>query len=336
VAITERPLRTVAICFDEGTDRSRLRRAFTLGADAVAFDLEDQVPRVHLNEARANIRALIEEFGDTTPIFVRVNKADNHELLADLEAVVCPRLHGILVPKVEHPNDVILVDRLLDLHERRVGMDVGTTLVTPLLESAQGVRMAFEVASSTRRTAYLGGLVSKNGDPALSIGFRWTPGMIETLFIRQKVLIDARAAGVRYPVGGLWNPLDDVAGLRRFAEETRDIGYMGMLVLPIAEHISVVNEVFTPTQKEVDFWSGIVPLVEAAQTHVFVDGEMYPPNKVKWGRRELDLAAAFGIAPSEGRGPLEAQHVGAMADSMRAILDATSDRTTSASSNVTS
>lgn len=335
MTIAERPLRTVALCFDEGTDRARLRRALSLGADAVAFDLEDQVPRAQLARARENIKAVIDEFGDTTPIFVRVNKTDNCELLADLEAIVCPKLHAVLVPKVEDPNDIIVVDRLLELHERRAGMDVGSTLITPLLETAQGVRMAFDVASATPRTAYLGGLVSKNGDPALSIGFRWTPAMSETVFIRQKVLIDSRAAGVRYPLGGLWNPLHDIPGLRRFAEETRRIGYLGMLVLPIAEHIATVNEVFTPNQQEIDFWSGIVPLVEAAETHVFVDGEMYPPNKVKWGRRELDLAAAFGMHPSAERPPIQAQHVGAMADSMRAILDAPSDDAAASSASNT-
>ncbi|MGV9797379.1 HpcH/HpaI aldolase/citrate lyase family protein [Mycobacterium sp. NPDC003449] len=309
------------LSFDEGTDRDRLRRAFTLGADAVAFDLEDQVPRAELPTARDNISAVIDEFGSETPVFVRVNKVDNHEILADLEAIVRPGLHSVLVPKVEHPNDVIILDRLLAYFERRQGLDQGSIHITPLLETAQGVRQAYEVAAATPRTAYMGGLVSKNGDPALSIGFRWTPGMAETTYIRQKCIIDARAAGVRYPLGGLWNPLDDEQGLRNFAEQTHRIGYYGMIVLPIAEHIAVVNEIFTPTQADIDFWSGIVPLVEEAQTHVFVNGEMFPPNKVKWGRREIDLAAAFGVGPSEGLPKLEAQHVGAMADSMRSILD---------------
>lgn len=319
--VAERPLRTVVLSFDEGTDLERLRRAFTLGADAVAFDLEDQVPRGELARARANIRAVIDEFGHSTPVFVRVNKTDNAEMLADLDAIVCRGLHAVLVPKVEHPNDIVLLDRLLGLLEQRAGISPGSILITPLLETAQGVRMAFEIASATPRTAYMGGCVSKNGDPALSIGFRWTPEMSETVYIRQKVLIDARSAGVRFPMTGLWNPLHDLGGLRRFAQQGRGIGYVGMLVLPIAEHVSAVNEIFTPTQEEIDFWSGIVPLVEAAQTHVFVDGEMYPPNKVKWGRRELDLAAAFGMVPSADRPPVEAQHVGAMADSMRSILD---------------
>ena len=320
--IPERPLRTLTLNFDEGEDIDRLRRGYTLGADAVAFDLEDQVPRSGLKLARENIRAVVEGNGATTPTFVRVNRIDKPEVLEDLEAVVCPQLHAILLPKVAHPNDVVVLDGLLSLVERRAGVDVGSTLIVPLLETASGLRMAYEICSASSRVAYAGGCVSKNGDPAISIGFRWTRSMSETSYIRQKGLLDARAAGVRYPMSGIWNPLDDDAGLEQFAVESRNIGYFGMIVLPVVEHVEIVNRVFSPTQEDVDFWSQIVPMVEKAETHVFVNGEMFPPNKVKWGRRELELAASFGIEPSPGATPLVVDHVGAMSDSIRAVVDA--------------
>ena len=41
----------------------------------------------------------------------------------------------------------------------------------------------------------------------------------ETLFIREKVLIDARAAGIRYPISGMWGGAnDDLDGLRDVAD----------------------------------------------------------------------------------------------------------------------
>lgn len=320
--IPERPLRSLALNFDEGDDIDRLRRGYTLGADAVAFDLEDQVPRSGLKLARGNVRAVVEEYGATTPTFVRVNQIDRPEILDDLEAVVCQQLHAVLLPKVASPNDVIVLDRLLSLSERRAGLNVGSTLIVPLLETASGLRLAYEVGAASPRVAYAGGCVSKNGDPAISIGFRWTRSMAETSYIRQKGLLDMRAAGVRYPMSGIWNPLDDNAGLEQFAVESRNIGYLGMIVLPVVEHIEIVNRVFSPTQADVDFWSQIVPVVEKAETHVFVDGEMFPPNKVKWGRRELELAAFFGIDASPDAAPLVVDHVGAMSDSIRAVMDA--------------
>lgn len=315
----QRPLRSIALNFDEGDDIESMRAAFGLGSDAVALDLEDQVPRSKLTEARANIRTVLDEHSGT--VFVRVNKIDNPEILADLEAVVSEGLHAVFLPKVESPREIVALDRMLSLFERRAGLEEGSTLVTPLLETASGIRQAYEIATASPRIAYLGGCISKNGDPAISIGFHWTPEMTETLYIRQKVLLDARAAGIPYPVGGLWNPIDQPEALVAFAEQSRRIGYIGLITMPMAEHIKAVHEVFTPAQDEVDFWASLIPLVEEAETHVFVNGEMFPPNKIKWGRRQLALAEAFGVQPRPDRPTLQVESVGSMAKNMKAIHD---------------
>ena len=60
-------------------------------------------------------------------------------------------------------------------------------------------------ATCSERVAYMGGAVSRFGDIAGDIGFRWTRTGTETLFIREKVLVDARAAGIRYPISGMRN-----------------------------------------------------------------------------------------------------------------------------------
>jgi citrate lyase subunit beta/citryl-CoA lyase len=300
-----------------------MRCAYGLGSDAVSFELEDHVPRALKATARANIRQVLEELGPTKPTFVRVNRLDSPELLSDLEAVVCPQLHAVLLPKVESPQEVFLLDGLLTLFEKKAGVEHGQILIMPLLESAQGNRQAFETASASPRVAYMGGMVSRNGDPALSIGFEWTPEMQETLYIRQKVLLDVRSAGVQWPVSGNWNPVEDLDGLEKFAIESRRIGYVGLTCMPVAEHVQAINRVFTPTQDEVDYWAEIVPIVDAAGTDVVVDGQLLPPNKAKWGRRRLELAAYFGVLPSGDRPRLEAQHVGALTTHVQTLVNQT-------------
>ena len=54
------------------------------------------------------------------------------------------------------------------------------------------------------RVAYMGGAVSRFGDIHQAVGYRWTAEGRETLFLRSKVLIDAKAAGIRYPISGMW------------------------------------------------------------------------------------------------------------------------------------
>jgi citrate lyase subunit beta/citryl-CoA lyase len=294
---TVKPLRTLALCYRECDDLAVMRADLDLGADAVAFDLEDHVPHPKLPLAREHIRTVLDEFGEDHTIFVRVNEVDNEQVLLDLDAIVCAGLHTVQLAKCGGPEDVLVLDALLELFEKRAGIEPGRIRIQPLLEGARSTVLAFDVARASPRVAYLGGWATRNGDPAIDIGYKWTPTMLETLFIRQKVLLDARAAGVPYPMGGLWNPWDDLDGLRRFAEQTFGVGYDGMCVLPVRTHVEIVNAVFTPSQDEVDYWSEVIPLIDEAQTDVVFRGESLPPNKAKWGRLRLALAAQYGVRP---------------------------------------
>jgi citrate lyase subunit beta/citryl-CoA lyase len=97
------------------------------------------------------------------------------------------------------------------------------------------------------------------------IGYRWTRHGTETLFIREKVLIDARAAGIRYPISGMWGGAnDDLEGLEAWLTELRDIGYFGMM-LGNKDHVATVNAAFTPSPEEVAYWADLDRLTTAAE-----------------------------------------------------------------------
>lgn len=327
----ESPLRTIAMHVNEGGDPDQLRSAFELGADAVFFDLEDHVPRPRLDMARRNIRTVLDESGHAEKIFVRVNRAGRHEMLDDLAAVVCPGLYAVVLPKVQHPDEIRFLDRLMSIYEERNRVEVGSTLILPLLETAQGIRLAYEIALASPRVAYLGGCLNQHGDPARSIRYQWTRDMDESIYIRQKVLLDARAAGVLYPMSGVWNPAQDLDGLENFAVASRNIGYDGLLVMPIPEHIALVNEVFTPPQDEIDYWAEIIGMMEAVGTDdltpdLVVGGQIIPENRLLWGRLRLELAAKYGVFPSADRKKLVADHIGSASEHMRELASAGTDR----------
>ena len=111
----------------------------------------------------------------------------------------------------------------------------------------------------------MGGAVSRFGDIHQALGYRWTAEGRETLFLRSKVLVDARAAGIRYPISGMWGgDRDDFAGLRAWANQLRDLGYYGMMLGDPA-HIPLVHEVFTPTSDEVAYWQDLDRLAREAE-----------------------------------------------------------------------
>jgi citrate lyase subunit beta/citryl-CoA lyase len=326
----DRPLRTISLNIDEGDDLDRLRAAFDLGSDAVFFDLEDHVPRPKLPLARQNLRTILEERGSRTPIFIRVNRYGRPEMLDDLEAVVCPELFGVVLPKIQHEDEIKFLDQLLSMFESRAGVEVGSTRIIPLLETTHGIRRAYEVAKASPRVDYLGGMVNQHGDPARSIGYQWTREMDETLYVRQKVLIDARAGGVTYPVCGVWNPAADLEGFENFAVACRNIGYFGLMTMPLPEHVEIANRVFTPTQEEIDYWAEIVELMDAVQEDelvpdLVVQNQIIPANRGGWGRIRLALGAAYGVVPSSGREKLVADNVGRASEAWRGLASKGSD-----------
>lgn len=264
-----KPLRS--LLFTPGDQDARIAENVKSGADALFLDLEE--PRTPCPESvRVRARGLVREFladpptGPGDPVyFVRVQPVASGMILRDLQAVMGPNLTGILLPKITGPADVHAADAILGCVETELGVPMGRTLLYPILENASAIRLAYEIATASGRVAYMGGAVSRFGDIAGEIGFRWTRTGTETLYIREKVLIDARAAGIRYPISGMWGGAnDDVEGLQAWLTELRDIGYFGMM-LGNKDHVPIVNAAFTPTSEEVAYWADLDRLASDAE-----------------------------------------------------------------------
>jgi citrate lyase subunit beta/citryl-CoA lyase len=307
-----RPLRSITLNLKEGNDIGELKTCYSSAADAVTHELEDHCPARYRDVARKNIRAVIDELGATKPTFVRVNTVNNPEILEDLDAIVCENLYGVMLPKVRSAEDVLKVDYLLNLFEKRRGLEFGKICILPLPETAGGHRNAFDIVSATERVEYMVSATNTNGDPARSIGYQWTRDCTETLYIRQKIVLDTRAAGMQWPVCCNWNAMDDWEGLEKYLIQNRHIGYFGSLCSPEPSYIALVNKIFTPPQEEIDFWGEIVALQEQYDDDVKIDGKWYVRNKSAWGRMRMDLAAAFGVHPNTQNRTRKVEQVGGL------------------------
>ena len=292
-----RPLRTSM--YVPGNKEDWMRKAPQYGSDALIFDLEDSVPVPDKEEARVLVRKMLEELGGEKPtLTVRVNRLETGLTGDDLEAITCPQLYGVLPPKVESSADVVEVDNLLSYFERKAGMEVGSVFVDPGLETAQSIRQSYEIATASPRIAHMGGSGGKGGDTSRSIGFQWTPEGLETLYLKSKVLIDVRSAGVPYPMSGGWFDIHDLEGLRSLAVQLRQLGYTGMhLIHP--SHVPVVNEVFSPTPEDVRHWQGLVKAMEEMRATggaaITFGGDMVDIAHEETARTMLAIAKEMGI-----------------------------------------
>ncbi len=292
-----RPLRTSM--YVPGNKEDWMRKAPQYGSDALIFDLEDSVPVPDKAEARVLVRKMLEELGGVKPtLTVRVNRLETGITGDDLEAITCPQLYGVLLPKVESPADVAEVDNLLSHFEGKAGMEVGSVFIDPGLETAQSIRQSYEIATASPRVAHMGGSGGKGGDTSRSIGFQWTPEGLETLYLKSKVLIDVRSAGVPYPMSGGWFDISDLEGLRALAVQLRQLGYTGMhLIHP--SHVPIVNEVFSPTPEDVKHWQGLVAAMEEMRATggaaITFGGDMVDIAHEETARTMLVIAKEMGV-----------------------------------------
>ncbi|MEE2040686.1 CoA ester lyase [Nocardiopsis sp. CT-R113] len=258
------PIRSML--FVPGSRPDRFAKAVASGADAVIIDLEDAVADDGKVRARRDAAEAVTALGSAPgcALFVRINALESWAAAEDVRAVVRPGLAGIVLPKVSGPADVALLDRWLGWSEAEAGLPAGGLAIVPVLETASALRAAHEVGAASRRVMCLGALSARDGDVQRAVGFRWTAEGAETLSLRSRALLDARAAGTPNPVTGLWTAIGDLEGLRRFAEQNRDLGYEGMMAIH-PSHVPVVNAVFSPTEEELDRDRRLVGRMERAQ-----------------------------------------------------------------------
>jgi citrate lyase subunit beta/citryl-CoA lyase len=161
------------------------------------------------------------------------------------------------------------------------------------------MRNVYEIATSCRRVKRVGLAAGPGGDAARAIGYQWTKEGTETLFLRSKVVLDARAAGVLYPTISSWWNIKDLEGLERDARWNRQLGYRGQTVMH-PSHVPIVNRVFTPSAEEIDFFKGLIQAMEEASRQgiaaVTYKGDMVDEAMVKTAREMLGFAASIGLA----------------------------------------
>jgi citrate lyase subunit beta/citryl-CoA lyase len=256
-----RPYRSVL--FVPGHKPGWADKALRSGADAIVLDLEDSVPAGQKAEARAAVAASVGRLRAQDAgagLFVRTNALATRLTGGDLEQVVVPGLTGIFAPKIEDATDVARFDTLLDHFEVRNGV-AGLEYIIPV-ETVPAIHNCREIAAASPRMRAMIGPTAEHADIAREVGFEWTPGGLETLYLRSRVLLACREAGI-HPLTALWERVDDLDGLREFARLGRGLGFRGMIAIHPA-HVPVINEVFGPSAAETEFYRGLAAAYEEA------------------------------------------------------------------------
>lgn len=294
------PLRS--LLFAPGNRARMLEKVGTFGADAVVIDLEDAVPIAEKEATRATVRAALETYRWPCA-FVRVNTVDAKTVYskpfgtADIAAVVCPWLAGIMVPKVESPHEVQAADTALAEAERKAGLPEGSIELVPLLETALGVTRAYELAGTSPRIRRIS---FGAGDFTTDLGVPWTSDGTAYFVARSLVVIAARA-NRREALDTVFADIKDLAGLERDARLGCSLGCKGKVCIHPTQ-VAVVNAVYTPSAEELAearrFVAAFDAATRAGQASIMIDGILVDYANAERYRRLVATAT-----PADSPGP---------------------------------
>ncbi len=297
-----------------GSSPKMLGKARTLPADQVFLDLEDAVaPSEKTDGTRQQIvDALRGDWVAPTRV-VRVNGVATRWCYADISYVVRGAgadLDCIMIPKVHDASHVHFVDHLLTQLELDLELEVGRIGLELQIETGHGCLKMEEIAAASKRAETL---IFGPGDYAANLGVpQLTVGAIDTAYpgdqwhyINARIVNTARAYGLQ-AIDGPYAAIRDLDGFAEVARRSRLLGMDGKWALH-PDQIALVNEIYSPDQKQFDLACAILEAYRVATEEeglgaVMFNGEMIDEASRKMAIQVEASGRAAGMQPTSATG----------------------------------
>lgn len=212
-----------ALLFLPASNPRAIAKARESAADVAVFDLEDAVKAEDKDRARAEAVEAVAG-GWPMPVGIRVNGIGSRHHVADLAAALVSDCDFVVVPMVGMP------------------LEISGKPVAAMIETASGVLAAPAIARS------VAALIVGTNDLSYDLRLPAFDRSAVSASLQLAVLA-ARAAGIAV-FDGVYNQLDDAAGLEAQAREGRAFGFDGKsLIHP--DQIAVTRAAFAPTEAEI-------------------------------------------------------------------------------------
>jgi citrate lyase subunit beta/citryl-CoA lyase len=276
-----------------GSNARALEKGKSLAADVLMFELEDGVAESAKAMARQQVADAVTGGGyGARQIVVRVNARGTEWYKPDIAAIAPTGPDAIVIPKVNARDDIL-----------KAAADIVAagappkTRIWAMIETPRAIFDIEKIASAANDSAArLEALVLGPNDIAKSTRARLTPGRPALTSWLSAGVLAARVHGIEI-IDGIYNDFNDEAGLRLEAQQGRDMGFDGkMLIHP--NQIGPVNAIFAPSAGEVDFARRIIAIFDQPENAdkgvVQIDGQMVERLHLDIARRTLALTEANG------------------------------------------
>ena len=314
-AVPARPSRVIHF-FDPSNAKMAAKIPEMVGTvDVLLGNLEDAVKADNKEAARAGLVAIgkATDFGDLTQLWTRVNALDSPWVLDDLTTLVTEigdKLDVIMVPKVQGPEDIHYVDRLLAQLEAKAGL-TRPILIHAILETARGMANVEQICFASPR---MQGLSLGPADLAADRRMKTTrvggghPGYLvrqdppggdiaaERTIYQQDLwhytiarMVDACAMAGIFPYYGPFGDIKDVVACEDQFRNAFLLGCVGAWSLHPAQ-IAIGKKVFSPSAADVAHARRVVAAMGDGTGAVMLDGKMEDDASLKQCLVMLELA----------------------------------------------
>jgi citrate lyase subunit beta/citryl-CoA lyase len=289
-----------------GNTPSMMINAGLHSADGIILDLEDSVAPEKKDEARILVRNALRQISFCgAERMVRINQGERG--LKDLEYVVPHYVNLILIPKCESADEVRKVES--KLNELRILHNLDNEVyLMPIIESAAGVEMSFDIARSSGLVVAMAiGLEDLTAD----LGVTRTKEGTETMYARTRIVNAAHAAGIQ-PIDSVFSDVGDMEALRLNVLSSKALGFQGMgCIHPL--QVPVVRQGFAPGPEEIEKSRKIVLAYDEAGRNglgvVALGTKMIDQPVVVRAQKTVDLAIRLGLLPDDWKNdiPIETE-----------------------------
>ncbi|MDK2877682.1 MAG: citrate lyase subunit beta / citryl-CoA lyase [Thermoanaerobacteraceae bacterium] len=278
-----------------GNNPNMIQDSMIYGADTILIDLEDSVSVYEKDAARYLVKYALRtlDFGKSE-VAVRINGMDTPYWRHDISMIIPERPDMIRLPKAESAGDVKTLDAAISDLEAASGIKVGTTKIMVSIESARGLKNAYDIAVASRRMV---AIAIGGEDFTADLGVKKTREGNELLVARGELVLAARAAGVD-AIDSVFSDVNDEVGFRMETEKAKAMGFTGKSVIN-PRQIPIVHDVFKPTCEEIEEALKIKEAIKEAESRgsgvISLNGKMVDKPIVKRAERTLELAEMLGL-----------------------------------------
>lgn len=254
-----------------GDNARALEKAKSLPADALILDLEDAVAPDAKADAREAILNAVDEgaFG-ATEVVIRVNGLETEWGRDDLRMAVSAGVDGVLVPKIARGKDIRAIDKALSKLGAPRDLGLWVMIETPL--AILNIKKIAKASARTRLT----GFVMGTNDLAKEYNAVPTPDRLTFLFSLSAAVVAARAYDL-VAIDGVYNDIDNAAGLSVECEQGRVLGFDGKTLIHPSQ-IEAANRIFSPSEAELSHAKAVVEAFALPENQgkgvISLDGQM--------------------------------------------------------------